>query len=216
MEYKYGWTPLLMEVKGAAEFLAQQHVTRPPRFKVHASERRDYPKTQTTNFVPWGGTIANAQYVETLVATNTATVKIWCELTNPHLSAVQQLGLTNPALIAWELIPFSFVFDWFISVGDFLEASTALSGVHVRRAMQSNVVTYAYSKNVPSTSRVNGSYTYNNGHYFTQATNRHYARQVTSPVTAEIYPPKNKGLNFQKLITSLALIKGSYRGSFRI
>lgn len=30
------------------------------------------------------------------------------------------LGLDNPALIAWELTPLSFVFDWFINVGDYL------------------------------------------------------------------------------------------------
>lgn len=30
------------------------------------------------------------------------------------------LGLDNPALIAWELVPLSFVFDWFVNVGDYL------------------------------------------------------------------------------------------------
>lgn len=34
------------------------------------------------------------------------------------------LGLDNPALIAWELTPLSFVFDWFINVGDFLTGLT--------------------------------------------------------------------------------------------
>lgn len=35
---------------------------------------------------------------------------------------LQRLGLTNPAAIAWELVPSSFIFDWFVKVGDFLEA----------------------------------------------------------------------------------------------
>lgn len=32
-----------------------------------------------------------------------------------------QLGLTNPAGVAWELLPFSFVVDWFVPIGQTLE-----------------------------------------------------------------------------------------------
>lgn len=38
-----------------------------------------------------------------------------------EMSAVRQMGLANPASIIWERIPFSFVFDWFIPVGSYLE-----------------------------------------------------------------------------------------------
>lgn len=38
-----------------------------------------------------------------------------------ELSAARQMGLANPASIIWERIPFSFVFDWFIPVGSYLE-----------------------------------------------------------------------------------------------
>lgn len=34
----------------------------------------------------------------------------------------QRLGLTNPALIAWELVPFSFVVDYFANIGDGINA----------------------------------------------------------------------------------------------
>lgn len=34
----------------------------------------------------------------------------------------QRLGLTNPALVAWELVPFSFVIDYFIPIGDAINA----------------------------------------------------------------------------------------------
>jgi len=39
------------------------------------------------------------------------------------------MGLINPAEVAWELTPWSFVVDWFIPVGNFLEALTARAGV---------------------------------------------------------------------------------------
>lgn len=38
-------------------------------------------------------------------------------------------GLINPAVLAWELIPFSFVVDWFAPIGNTLDALDAGVGV---------------------------------------------------------------------------------------
>lgn len=38
-----------------------------------------------------------------------------------ELGAFRQMGLANPASILWERVPWSFVFDWFIPVGNYLE-----------------------------------------------------------------------------------------------
>jgi len=38
------------------------------------------------------------------------------------------LGITNPLLIGWELVPFSFVVDWFLPVGNWLESVDAMLG----------------------------------------------------------------------------------------
>jgi len=34
-----------------------------------------------------------------------------------------QLGLSRPLTSAWELVPYSFVIDWFVGVGDWLDAN---------------------------------------------------------------------------------------------
>jgi hypothetical protein len=47
-------------------------------------------------------------------------------VTDKHLS---QIGVTNPLSLAWELVPYSFVIDWFIPVGDYLGSFDALVGV---------------------------------------------------------------------------------------
>lgn len=39
------------------------------------------------------------------------------------------LGVMDPVLLAWELMPFSFVVDWFLRVSTFLEGWTAQSGL---------------------------------------------------------------------------------------
>jgi hypothetical protein len=213
LEYKYGWMPLLMDVKGAAEFFAQQHVVRSPRFKVSASNTvtKTYPA-----ILPWSpmGTPNNG--IELWSCTRTVKVVVWCELSSPHLSELQQLGLTNPALIAWELIPFSFVFDWFVQVGDWLTGLTALQGVTVIRAFTSYVegrscqqdfAGYANHDLSGSNTRTPMSFGYSR---------RYYVRTPLVLDPSELYPPMTNSFDFKKLVTSLALIQGTHRGNARL
>lgn len=51
------------------------------------------------------------------------------KVTNPNLYLANRLGLTNPASVVWELIPFSFVVDWFVNVSDFLNQFSEFHGV---------------------------------------------------------------------------------------
>lgn len=55
--------------------------------------------------------------------------KLTAELSNSSWHAASQLDLVNPLSLGWELVPFSFVLDWFIPVGNMLEALTAHAGL---------------------------------------------------------------------------------------
>jgi len=48
-----------------------------------------------------------------------------------ELRADDKMGLTNPALMAWELTPLSFVYDWIHPIGNYLELLQAASGLVV-------------------------------------------------------------------------------------
>lgn len=50
-------------------------------------------------------------------------------VSDPSVVTAGELGLTNPALVAWELVPYSFVVDWFLPIGDWLQAQTSLLGL---------------------------------------------------------------------------------------
>lgn len=45
-----------------------------------------------------------------------------CVVTNPNLYWAQQMGLTNPAGIAYELTKFSWLIDWFVTLGDVINS----------------------------------------------------------------------------------------------
>ena len=214
LEYKYGWMPLLMDVKGAAEFFAQQHVVRSPKFTVSARETVTKTDTWSYTAATYGGGSPHAvnEFISGFVE---ARVKIWCELSSPHLSEMQQLGLTNPALLAWELIPFSFVFDWFIQVGDWLTAMTAQQGVTIRRKMYSVTDSLGWTLNEAGTTTSDNSWSYTSGAKSYGGSRRRYVRSIPDLSPFSLYPPVTNSFNFPKLVTSLALIQGTYRGSSR-
>lgn len=211
LEYKYGWMPVLMDVKGAAEFFAQQHCSRPIRFV--STGKASYRKQRTENktYTLWVNNSVNP-YTETCILEYSVKIKAWCEISNPHLSALQQLGLTNPALVAWELIPFSFVFDWFISVGSWLEALTACHGVEVKKAMKSYVATGSATQRIPAYFGVDGTGTVRVDQYTKEGTIREYWRAPFSITSSSVYPPvATKQFGFEKLLTSLALLRAQRR-----
>jgi len=56
-------------------------------------------------------------------------VKARYKISGGGVKQLSQVGITNPALLVWELIPYSFVVDWLIPVGDWLSSLDALAGV---------------------------------------------------------------------------------------
>lgn len=58
-----------------------------------------------------------------------ATYNYAVSLKDPLYATLAGAGLTNPALIAWELTPFSFMADWLLPVGPYLEMLSSTSGL---------------------------------------------------------------------------------------
>lgn len=54
--------------------------------------------------------------------------KFGLSLRDPITATLAGAGLTNPALIAWEITPFSFMVDWLLPVGPYLEMLTSTQG----------------------------------------------------------------------------------------
>lgn len=210
LETKYGWMPLLMDIKGAAEAIVDTlHGGRLPWQQASAMVTATTPKYKRTVDE---GYSKGSFYEESASAVKTYKVKILADISMPGLNRAQQLGLTNPALVLWELVPFSFVFDWFVSVGDYLLAATALEGVSVRRAFVSRmreVKTSYYSHAHPAvrTTDITSGYEFKFGSY-----GRRYTRDpyVVNPLF--LYPPVDRDpLKMGRLVAGMALLKGNAR-----
>lgn len=115
LEYKYGWMPVLQDIHGAAKSLADM------RYK----PRTNYFVASARGKEVWGrsGMQGSINY----------RAKVWCRVrvNSPSATLGNKLGLLNPLTIAWELIPFSFVADWFVNIGDCIAEATAFTGLTV-------------------------------------------------------------------------------------
>lgn len=115
LEIHFGWVPLLEDIHTAINVLQRPHkITTSPLIKSHGSS--SYREVYNRGLYDW--TESWDYYVG-----------VGCqarfEISNPHLFKANQLGLLNPASIAWEAVPFSFVVDWFLPVGNFLAQCAA-------------------------------------------------------------------------------------------
>jgi len=133
LEYSYGWSPLLSDCVGLAE-LAAQHLAlggRPPRLHLESVKKSTITIPNTLAAANQGSTF-DVLY-DVYIYGNyymTGSAGLLCELnyTTSALAAQLGFGLTDPLNTAYELIPFSFVFDWFIDVGQMLENMSSLQG----------------------------------------------------------------------------------------
>lgn len=117
LEYQYGWRPLKSDIYNTVEQVKKE-VTKDLWIKGRGTgtwtDDLDFPyqDLDVTGSAKWS--------MKTVLTGR---------VTAPGLYRMQGLGLLNPAIIAWELLPFSFVFDWFVPVGSVLNALTATAGL---------------------------------------------------------------------------------------
>lgn len=118
LEYQYAWTPLLMDVKNGYDEFRRKALDPNCIFSVV----RNVSETGSINSHTYDGwRILGSCEKKTQV-------KLWFTIDDPYLYRMQQLGLANPASLAWELLPFSFVVDWFLPIGELIESTTATMG----------------------------------------------------------------------------------------
>lgn len=125
--FTYGVKPLMRDVYGAMDALSSKddqvvvHVVR-----ASVSECfRDSAETSACKGNVTGQIKASGKFTY--------------RVDNPLLFTLDQLGVINPIALTWELIPFSFVVDWFIPIGNFLRGVVPPPGI-------SQVSGYTYVK----------------------------------------------------------------------
>lgn len=128
LQLQYGWKPLLSDVYGSCDALAKREQS-DWRVTVKAS-RRDSDFWKKERF-PLGTTHPNRNFDACRLEVRRdrrVFVRIDAIPENDLTMSFASLGLTNPLEVAWEVVPYSFVVDWFLPLGDWLSSLDALLG----------------------------------------------------------------------------------------
>jgi hypothetical protein len=210
LAYQYGWMPLLSDAKGLYVLNAQGLIspTRKHRFTAKASTK----KSKRVKWTADGQGASNLPGGKTEFVSDTemkATAGLLLEYTSSH-SGLNSVGLGryDPLLTAWELVPFSFVFDWFIDIGGYLQALSSLDGLAVLAGFESSsVANYGNATMViPGTSGWHGSVAPSAIYRW-----RSY-RRVDFTGSVSLRTPLWDGFNARRLITTAALMRQRTRG----
>jgi hypothetical protein len=191
LELQYGWRPLLNDVYDATEAIASivaKHSTLRESTTIHLG-------AQLPLDVPGQATFSSnyRTFKERIVA------KV-----SRDMSYISSTGLTSPAEVVWELVPFSFVVDWFIPVGAYLEA------LHSAASMSGTFVTSTKQERLTSGGettvgwRVNaGANSYNTGNF---------SRSVSTSLSVPMPRPKPlaKSLSMEHCLNALSLLNGVF------
>jgi hypothetical protein len=126
LELQYGWKPLLGDVKAAAEAIALLELSGREVHQIKSSAvERLVTKEPIIQQLPTNIKVGVSEWLKITHIKFGIRYKVDSQITN----FLAQTGFTNPLNLAWEVIPFSFVVDWFIGVGPYLESLSSWDGL---------------------------------------------------------------------------------------
>jgi len=120
LQYRYGVRPLVKSVQGVLEALS---VTKASERHTYRGSYTLYKSATTSGVKSWNG----ADHSWTQVSTDKVIIRSGLLFQEQVLPQSTALGLTGSGMLSvpWEVIPLSFVADWFVDVGSFLQGFAA-------------------------------------------------------------------------------------------
>lgn len=164
LEWRYGWTPLFGTIRGLQAALAKERKSTRKTARGSAFRPPQGKDDIRVSNVASGGNGWN--YTSDLKLRVTGTVKAGV-LYYSYFALRNDLGISLRELpsTAWELVPYSFVADWFFNFGEFLRASTPRAGITILSEWTTvtKVETYAGTNTVTPVNTTGATYTYSGG-----------------------------------------------------
>jgi len=120
LEVIFGWQPLLTDIHAAAtsviqmaqpvEYIGRNGSSSGTREKVYD---RPYWSRETITYRADVG----VRYA------------VGVQVSNPNLWLAERAGLLNPAAVAWDIVPFSFIVNMFVNIGSLVNSITDFAGL---------------------------------------------------------------------------------------
>lgn len=187
LEYRYGLMPIIYDVYGLL-----QVIERMGRLYETSRDRSDTD-------VQYEYSDSVYQYSVSGLTVNRAWVKRRYDPKN-LFNSVGSLLSFNPLKTAWELVPYSFVVDWFVNIGDAISSISLTTLCEEERLCVS-----AQSQLLTSVSF--------NGHALASISSDFYSRETRDFHVPSVHLAPS--LNFKRSVDAFALFWQKQRGSFQ-
>jgi len=126
LQMSYGWIPLLKDAEDGAKFLAHQlSVPIQVRYTVQVRKEQNQSRVSSITWCP-----SPSKRIDIYSTTSQHHIRRLTAYFVEKPSIPKLSGLLAPESVAWELMPWSFVIDWFIPIGDWLEARSFAQGLN--------------------------------------------------------------------------------------
>lgn len=201
LEWRYGWGPLVMDIVSALKALDKARG--PRRFIARGLAKADLQSSSVKTRLTEG----TAHYRVDVNQTRLARAYVLYEVSSELGALVNDFGVTDFPASAWELVPFSFVVDWFIPVGDWLAALTPKIGVNVlasgasfNEVIEVTRIVTQWQKNSP----INSWDFKNLVGLSDSASTRAYERKVD--VSVPMFPSTDVNVGIKRAVDAIALL----------
>jgi hypothetical protein len=138
LEYRYGWKPLIMDAKSIMDdaLLGLSRASGGQRLVARAgsSQVRIHEGTFSEKPMPGisGILVSGSGGLKQKISTSAGVLYAVAARTSAEAkSAYYGLRTREIPITLWEKVPYSFVADWFVNIGDWLEASLPAPGITV-------------------------------------------------------------------------------------
>lgn len=200
LEGRYGWRTLLYDLQSLNSFVNRVHSKKlVDRLMSEKGELQDTFHAESTG-------------VETFYTGSTMTRTVVTNIThvlNGRVAADYNLALAsiNPIKTAWELIPYSFVFDWVINVGDAISAASLLALNIGKTCSAGHLFTYTCQRDgvIEPVGTLPGGWSLAISGGYTSV--EHAVLKLRSPQEISIMPKYQLRIGAMKVIDLIALIQ---------
>lgn len=215
LEYRYGWTPLVLDIVDTlkaihAADLRKELLPRAVRKYASGQAQQDYSVVTSQSADLQGPMTAN------VVANHSVEVKAYVlyswDVPGGMVQRFNDFGAFDVPRAIWEIVPWSFVIDWFVPIGDFLGAlspkigvTTLASGYTVRRKLSVTRTVASWASN-PAT----GNLQWNTSPIpiGSQDSCSVDLKVRTVPLGLPTYPPTKVQLNLKRMVDAVSLLRG--------
>lgn len=203
---QYGWLPLLSDIDGACKQLAKR--PRPPYYTVTGTSTSNDSALIYDQPSVGGGGLKWFQ----LGYTSKARMSLTFCVQNHAVKTMSELGISDPLLLAWELLPYSFVVDWFLPVGKYLESINYTDGLTFVSGYTVQYSTCSWSATTKKFVSAGGGQTVIYYPGPTHSSNvRYLSRRKLSAAPSPSLPKLKNPLSFTHMANGLALLSKAFR-----